>query len=116
VKAERNPADYLSDILDVSGKISKFIGGLDSTRFAADEKTFFAVIRGLEMIGEAARKIPPSVRQKYPQIPWREITGMRDKLIHDYMGVNVTVVWKTVTEDLPALEPRIREMLNELGG
>jgi uncharacterized protein with HEPN domain len=116
VKEERNPADYLADILEASGKISNFIAGLDSMQFAADEKTFYAVIRGLEIIGEAARKIPPSVRQKYPQIPWREITGMRDKLIHDYMGVNVTVVWKTVTEDLPALEPALRQMLNELGG
>jgi uncharacterized protein with HEPN domain len=116
VKTERNPADYLADILDASGKISNFISGLDPAQFAADEKTFFAVIRGLEIIGEAARKIPPSVREKYPQIPWREITGMRDKLIHDYMGVNVTVVWKTVTEDLLALEPKLRQMLNELGG
>lgn len=116
MKTERNPADYLADILDASGKISKFIDGLDSARFAADEKTFFAVIRGLEIIGEAARKIPPSVRERHPQIPWREITGMRDKLIHDYMGVNVTVVWKTVTEDLPAIDPQIRQMLDELGG
>jgi uncharacterized protein with HEPN domain len=116
VKAERNPADYLADILEASGKISNFIGGLDSEQFAADEKTFYAVIRGLEIIGEAARKIPPSVRRQYPQVPWREITGMRDKLIHDYMGVNVTVVWKTVTEDLPAMELQIRQILNELGG
>lgn len=116
MKTERNSAGYLADILDASGKISKFISGLDSARFADDEKTCFAVIRGLEIIGEAARKIPPSLRQKYPQIPWREITGMRDKLIHDYMGVNATVVWKTITEDLPAIEPQIRQMLNELGG
>jgi uncharacterized protein with HEPN domain len=116
VKAERNPANSLADILDASGKITKFISGLDSAQFADDEKTFFAVIRGLEIIGEAARKIPPSIREKYPQIPWRELTGMRDKLIHDYMGVNVTVVWKTVTEDLPAIEPKIREILNELRG
>lgn len=116
MKAERNPADYLADILDASGKISQFISGLNSAQFADDDKTFFAVIRGLEIIGEAARKIPPSVRERYPQIPWREITGMRDKLIHDYMGVNVTVVWKTVTEDLPAIEPELRQMLNELGG
>ena len=106
MKAERNPADYLSDILDTSGKISNFISGLDSARFAADEKTFFAVIRGLEIIGEAARKIPPSIREKHPQVSWREITGMRDKLVHDYMGVNVTVVWKTITEDLPFWNPK----------
>ena len=115
MKTERNPADYLADILDASGKISNVISGLDSAQFAADEKTFFAVIRGLEIIGEAAWKIPPCVREKHPQIPWREITGMRDKLIHDYMGVNVTVVWKTVTEDLAALEIQIHRILNELG-
>ena len=116
MKAERNPVDCLSDILDASGKISNFISGLDSAQFAADEKTFFAVIRGLEIIGEAARKIPTSVCGKCPQIPWREMTGMRDKLIHDYMGVNVTVVWKTITEDLPAMESKIRQPLHELGG
>jgi uncharacterized protein with HEPN domain len=115
VKAEGNPADYLADILDASGKISKFINGMDSAQFAGDEKTFFAVVRCLEIIGEAARKIPPSVREQHPQVPWREMTGMRDKLIHDYMGVNVTVVWKTITEDLPALEIQIYQILNKLG-
>jgi uncharacterized protein with HEPN domain len=83
VKSERAPADCISDILEASTQIAQFIQGMTLEDFSADKKTQFAVIRGLEIIGEAVRKISPALRQKYPQIPWREITGMRDKLIHD---------------------------------
>jgi uncharacterized protein with HEPN domain len=79
-------------------------------------KPCWAVIRGLEIIGEAVRNIPPPLRQKHPQIPWRLITGMRDRLIHDYLGVNSIIVWNAATKELPEIEPQIRQMLNEHGG
>jgi uncharacterized protein with HEPN domain len=116
VKAERKPSDHLADMLEASGKISQFIHGLTYEQFCADEKTVWAVIRGLEIIGEAVRSIPPLLRQKYPQIPWRLITGMRDRLIHDYVGVNLIIVWNAATKELPAIEPELRQMLDELGG
>ena len=100
MKSEREYVDYLYDILDAIEKAADFIEGMDFNHFSEDDKTVFAVVRALEIIGEAARKIPPSVRAQYLEIPWREITGMRDKLVHDYFGVDLAVVWKTVKEEL----------------
>ena len=111
MNSEREYADYLEDILDAISKIAKFIERMTSDQFANDDKTTYAVIRALEIIGEATKHIPEQVRRKYPKVSWREMAGIRDKLIHDYFGVNKEVVWKTVTEDLPKLEPEIRFIL-----
>jgi len=107
----REYLDCLGDIREAIDKARRFMTGLTYEQFAADEKTAFAVVRCLEIIGEAARKIPTAVRQQQPQIPWREMTGMRDVLIHDYMGVNYRVVWNTIQHDLPPLIPLIDQML-----
>lgn len=112
---EREYVDYLEDILDAILKISKFIEGITFDQFATDDKTTFAVIRALEIIGEATKHIPEKVREKYQKVPWREMAGIRDKLAHDYFGVNIEVVWKTATEDLSKLEPEIRLILAESG-
>ncbi len=113
MSAGRTHVDYLADILDAIGKVTRFIEGMTFEEFAQDDKTAFAVVRGLEIIGEATKQIPSSVRDSHPEIPWREMAGMRDKLTHGYFGVNLTVVWKTATEDLPNLEPAIRRLLSE---
>ena len=84
-------------------------------QFAGDAKTVFAVIRALEIIGEATKQLPQSIRDRYPKVPWREMAGIRDKLIHDYSGVNLVVVWKTVIEDLPSLGSAIQHILTEIG-
>ena len=75
--------------------------------FLKDIKTQFAVVRALEIIGEASKKIPSEIRDKYTKIPWREITGMRNILIHDYFGVDLEVVWKTTSIDIPPLKENI---------
>lgn len=116
MKEERKSTDYLRDILEYSGKISDFIIGASYEKFSADEKTIWAVIRGLEIIGEAARNVSPELRKKYSSIPWRDITGMRDRLIHDYGSVNLRIVWNAASKELPSLEPQIRQILDELGG
>ena len=108
---ERLLADYLRDILDAIDKVAEFAPGDDFGSFAGDAKTTFAVVRALEIIGEAAKQIPDDVRQKYPTVPWREMTGMRDKLTHEYFGVNLEVVWKTIRRDLPSMKPLIAQML-----
>jgi len=113
MKSGRIFLDYLKDISENAEKVSEFLGDMTKGEFLKDEKTIFAIIRGLEIIGEAAKKIPDEVRVKYPQITWREMAGMRDKLAHDYFGVNLAVVWKTVKEDLPNLLPLIQNVVKE---
>ena len=107
------PRSYLSfikDIIDAMDKVTLFISGFDEEQFRQDDKTIFAVIRALEIIGEATKRIPESIRQSHPTIPWRAMAGMRDKLIHDYTIVNLEVVWKTATEDIPSLCPFFRQL------
>lgn len=110
----REYKDYAMDMIAAIEKIEEFAGGITSEDFEKDTKTIFAVIRALEVIGEAAKKIPPSVRNKHKQIPWLQITGMRDKLIHEYFGVNVKVIWNTIKEDIPPLKPVIKQILENI--
>jgi uncharacterized protein with HEPN domain len=113
MKAKREYIDYLKDIEDALEKIENFIAGLDFESFVKDDKTTFAVIRALEIIGEAARKIPKAIRSRYPDVPWQDMTGMRDKLIHDYFGVDLRVVWKTMQTDLPPLKGILDQIIRE---
>lgn len=114
MKSDREYLDYLADILDAISKIEKFVQDLNFESFTKDDKTVYAVVRALEIVGEAAKKIPKGIKNRYTSIPWREMTGIRDKLIHEYFGVNLVVVWKTVCEDLPRLKPLIIKMIDEL--
>ena len=84
--------------------------------FVKDKKTVNAVIRSLEVMGEAVKKIPKEIRDKYPDIPWKYIAGMRDKLIHEYHGVDLTIVWEVIEKEIPLLKPKFKEILDELKG
>ena len=100
---KREYSDSLRDMLENAQRAIQFTNGMDYKSFAKDDKTVYAVIRAVEIIGEAAANIPGEVRSKYPNVPWREVRGMRNKLVHHYFGINVEVVWQTIHEDLPML-------------
>ena len=111
---KREVRDYLNDILQSIADSRLFISGMSYDRFCADRKTVNAVVRSLEIIGEATKNIPADIRAKNPELPWIEIAGMRDKLIHEYFGVDLEIVWETVRNDLAPLEIAIRKVLEEI--
>ena len=111
---QREFVDFLEDILAAAAKAQSFVVGMGYAEFAVDEKSAYAVVRALEIIGEAAKRIPQDVRDRYPAIPWRAMAGIRDKLIHDYTSVNLEVVWQTVIDDLPKLAPQIENLIRAL--
>jgi uncharacterized protein with HEPN domain len=102
---KREYKDYLFDIVDAIEKIENFTEGLNFKEFENDDKTVFAVIRAFEIIGEAVKKIPEDIKDDNKNIPWKLISGMRDKLIHDYFGVDIKVVWETIKEDISQIKP-----------
>ena len=111
---KREYRDYVRDILEAINKAEEFVSGMKFQDFEKDDKTLFAVIRALGIIGEAVKNIPDSLRVPYKSIPWKEISGMRDKLVHEYFGVNEKVVWNTVKEDLPLLKKVVIKVLADL--
>jgi uncharacterized protein with HEPN domain len=113
MKQSRDYRDHLDDIARAARMALEFIAGMQYEHFVHDDKTAFAVVRALEILGEATKRIPVEIRDRFPEIPWRSMAGIRDKLIHDYVSVNLEVVWKTVTEDLPPLLPQIQRVIEE---
>jgi uncharacterized protein with HEPN domain len=104
---------YLRHILDAISKIESYVA-VGRNVFMATSHWQDAVVRQLEIVGEATKRISDELRSKYPEIPWRRIAGMRDVLIHDYMGLDLSVVWEVTQRDLPELKQKIEALLKEL--
>ena len=102
---------FLSDIRHACEKVIRYTRGLDREAFRQDEKTFDAVMRDLEIIGEAAKHIPDSIRQKYPDVEWRRICGFRDVVVHEYFGVDMEIVWDIIVNKVPLLMRQIEGIL-----
>ncbi len=103
--------DYLRDMLENANRAMQFIEGMNYETFSKDEKTIYAVIRAVEIIGEATRNIPEEVRAKYPEVPWRDAADMRNKLVHRYFGINLEIIWQTLNEDLPMLAGALEKII-----
>lgn len=105
---------FIEDILDCIEKIEQFVGNLSFDEFVKDDKTSSAVVRKLEIIGEATKNIPMSIREKYEDLPWNDMAKMRDKIIHAYFGINYKIIWNVIKERLPEIKPTIRQILKEI--
>ena len=112
--SKRSVKCYLQDILDAIEKIKKYTAKVDYKMFSKNQMMIDAVLMNIAIIGESVKKIPEDVKERYPDIPWKDIAGMRDKVIHDYFGVDVNIVWETIKKNVPELEQKIKVMLKEL--
>jgi len=106
----KNDLAYTDHIINCIKKIRKFVKDIDKKEFAKNELIQDAIIRNFEVIGEASKKISHDFKKTYHEIPWKEISGMRDKLIHDYLGVDIEVIWKTIEIDLPILLKELKKI------
>jgi len=103
----------IEDIIEAIEKIRTYTAEMSLEAFAADSKAVDAVIRNVEIIGEASRHLPRDICARFPEVPWDEMRGIRNVLIHEYFGIDVEVLWETIKRDLPPLLPHLRRMLEE---
>lgn len=107
--------DYIFDIINAAAYIEGFIQDVTFNEFIKNKKSNFTVIRSLEIIQEKAKRIPDHIRKDYPGIPWKDIVSIKDDLVHRDFGIDLKEVWITVTEDVPSIEPKIREIIRKKG-
>ena len=109
----KQPAAYLADIRQETERIPAFIEGMTAAAFANDAKTQYAVRLAIAHIGEAVKHLPAEVTNAVPDVPWRQIAGMRDRLLHGYNTVDVTIVWRVATVSVPELAAAVNAMLKD---
>jgi len=104
---------FLDDIAQSCEKILRYVGGISYQRFLHDDKTYDAVIRNLEVIGEAVKNIPEDIRSQYPDIEWRKMAGLRDIVAHEYFGVSDEIVWDVIQNKIPVLSEQVHQILKQ---
>jgi len=110
---KRKPDVYLQDILESIQQIEEYLDGINENEFYQNSEKQDAVLRRLEIIGEAVKHISDDIRNEYDQIPWRKIAGMRDIIIHEYFGVTLSMIWVVTQRDLPDLKSKIKDIIND---
>lgn len=103
----------LEDMLEAAEKIKKYTQGFDFNMFSNEDKTIDAVVRNFEIIGEAASRVDPDFKLESPEIEWRKITGFRNRLIHEYFGVDIEILWQVIEDDIPELIEYLEQCLNK---
>jgi uncharacterized protein with HEPN domain len=111
----RDAGLYLEDMLEAASRVASYVEGRDLPAFAADARTVDAVLRNLEILGEAAKRVPDDLRDRAPDIPWRKIAGMRDVLAHTHFEVDLDIVWDAAIHKVPALVEPLPRLLADLG-
>lgn len=114
--SKRSDQDSLRDVQEAIRRIQTYTTGMTHEAFLEDTKTQDAVIRNLEIMGEATKNLSADLRDQHSDVPWRAMAGVRDRLIHDYFGVNLDIVWQIVVGELPTLAAQIDEILEQSGG
>ena len=107
---KRDPDLLIEDILAAIQKIERYTDGMDQELFRQDEKTVDAVIRNLEVIGEATRQLPEDFSNRHPNVPWRQIAGLRNRVVHEYFGLDLEIIWQVIRHDLPQLKTHLGEL------
>jgi len=112
-KKDRDYIIFLEDIFESAGRIEKYTKGFTKANLSKNQETQDAVIRRFEIIGEAVKNLPAGFKNNHKEIDWRKIAGMRNVLIHEYFGIHINRIWKTVKEDIPDLKSKISKILEE---
>ncbi|HYQ92210.1 MAG TPA: DUF86 domain-containing protein [Candidatus Competibacteraceae bacterium] len=108
---KRDSALLLEDMLRAIRKIERYITGLEREGFLQDEKTMDSVVRNLEILGEAARRLPEDFTARYPNVPWRQIAGLRNRIVHDYFDLDLEIIWQVIHHDLPLLQAQLENLI-----
>ncbi len=109
---ERDASLLIEEMLAAIRKIERYTEGMDQVRFHQDEKTVDAVVRNLEVVGEAARRIPAEFTSRHAHLPWRQVAGLRNRIVHDYLGLDLEIIWQVIRHDLANLKIQLEQLLD----
>lgn len=114
--SRRSAQVYLDDILEAITKIQRYTEGMNMQSFSASSLVIDAVIRNIEVIGEAAKNLPEEIKEHHPEVPWSQIIGTRNKVVHQYFGVDLDIIWHTLQEELPIFYGQVKQILSKFTG